>query len=138
MLIKTIAYKFASSDLAWITIPVQTDSAIYRESTSAVRQGTLIDVACVAYVVDISMSKDALYQKLSSLGALFLLVTHTGDKYYLGTDTLKATFSYEKLDGDKPGSKSGYNIKIALKSTPDELFKSFDTESEEGIIVVPE
>jgi hypothetical protein len=138
MLIKTIAYKFASSDLAWITIPVQTDSAIYRESTSAVRQGTLIDVACVAYVVDISMSKDALYQKLSSLGALFLLVTHTGDKYYLGTDTLKASFTSEKLDGDKPGSKSGYNIKIALKSMPDALFKSFDTASEEGNIVAPE
>jgi hypothetical protein len=138
MLIKTIAYKLASSDLSWINIPVQTDSAIYRETTSAVRQGNLIDVLCSAYIPEISMVKDALYQKLSAVGALFLLVTHTGDKYYLGTDTLKATFTSEKIDGDKPGSKSGYNIKIALKSMPDALFKSFQTESEEGIIVVPE
>jgi hypothetical protein len=137
MLIKTIAHKLASIE-SWINIPIQIDSAIYREISLPVRQGNLIEVQCSAYIPTISMLKDALYQKLSAVGALFLLVTHTGDKYYLGTDTLKATFSYEKLDGDKPGSKSGYNIKIALKSTPDELFKSFDTESEEGIIVVPE
>jgi len=138
MLIKTIAYKLALSDLNWIHIPIQIDSAIYREVSSLVRQGTLIDIQCTAYVPTLYVSRDVLYQKLSASGALFLLITNTDHKYYVGTDFLKATFTYEKLDGDKPGSKSGYNIKIALKSTPDALSKSFVSLGEEIIIVIPD
>ena len=41
--------------------------------------------------------------------------------------------NYKFEDDKKPG-----NIKIALKSMPDALFKSFDTASEEGNIVAPE
>jgi len=136
MLIKTIAYKFESKDTNWIMIPVQIDSAVYHENSSSVRQGSLLNAQCTAYSPSLKMWKDSLFQKLTALGGLFLLVTHTSDKYYLGTDTLKATFNYEKLDGDKPGSKSGYNIKIELKTTPDALYQSFDMQGDDGNIVV--
>lgn len=138
MQFKIIAYKLSSSETSWKLIPIQAESVTYSESDSSVRQGNLIEVNCTAYVPGITMARDSEFQKLSALHGMFLFVTVAGDKYYVGTSGCKALFSYEKLDAGKPGSRSGYNIKIYLKSAPDQLFKSFASEGDGGNIAFTE
>jgi len=125
MLIKTISYKLNSADPLWKLIPIQLDSAIYTENSSTVRQGTLIEATCTAYVPHISLERDTEMNQLASLGGLFILKTINNEFFSLGTQNLKASFSFTKLDGDKPGSKSGYNIRVFFKTPVTSIFKSF-------------
>lgn len=136
MLIKTIAYKFASSDASWKNIPLQNQSAVFDETFEKVRQGPLRSAVITAYVPHITDGLDLAFEKLAFKGGLFVAITPEQDKYYLGSDAIKATFVLQKVDGGPAGSKSGYNITISVKSASGAVFKSFLSEGEGGNIVV--
>lgn len=124
MLIKQITYKVDSKDSDWKSIPIQLDSVIYSETNTAVRQGNLLEAVCTAYVPHVTIERDADFNQIAAKGGLFILKTVADEFYHLGVQKLKASFTYTKVDGDKPGSKSGYNIRISYKTSPTEIFKS--------------
>lgn len=138
MLLKNIAYKFASSDPEWTAIIFQKNSAIFSETVKPSRSGDLFNCEISAYCPHLSDSKDKLFQKLTAAGAMFLLQNVDGDLHYIGSNEAKAMFSYTKTDGDKPGSRSGYQIKISYVSAIPSAFKSFETAGDGINIAIPD
>jgi hypothetical protein len=138
MLLKTIAYKFASSDPEWTAINFQKNSAIFSETVKPTRSGDLFNCEISAYCPHLSDIKDKLFQKLTAAGALFVLGNVSGDLHYIGSDTMRALFGFTKMDGDKPGSRSGYQIKISYVSAIPSAFKSFETAGDYINIVIPD
>ncbi len=134
MLIKTLAYKFASADANWTEIPIQNQSCNLFSDNQLVREGKLTTTEITAYVAHTSQSRHDVFNDLTAKGALFVAITPGNDKYYLGTDTARAAFTFENVDGGKAGSKRGYNIKILLKSASPLNFKSFQSQLDSSII----
>ncbi|MDA3943692.1 MAG: hypothetical protein PF694_09165 [Bacteroidetes bacterium] len=138
MLLKTIAYKFASSDPEWTAIIFQKNSAIFSETVKTTRSGDLFNCEISAYCPHLSAIKDESFRKLTAAGALFVLENVTGDLHYIGSDTMRALFEFTKMDGDKPGSRSGYLIKISYVSAIASAFKSFATGGDDINIAIPD
>ena len=136
MLIKTLAYKLASSETSWKNIPLQNQSGVFEELFERSRSGPLRSAVVTGYVPHINDALDAAFEKLSFKGGLFVAVTPEQDKYFLGSDAMRATIVTQKVDGGPAGSKSGYNITISVKSAAGAVFKSFLSEGEGGNIVV--
>jgi hypothetical protein len=136
MHIKTISYKLKGSDAFWKKIPIRQDSLIFRQKSDPVRQGNLIETIITAFVPFHSEQKDNEFTSLSSLHGLFALTDFNSDSHFLGTDTNKAAFTFEKTGTGKPGSPVGYDIKIHLKSTPESVLQSFAMAAYGGNIAI--
>ncbi len=134
MLIKKIAFRFISTE-PWTEIPFQNGSAKMVESNSISPAGTLFALNVNAYVAHISDEKDAHYAKLATGGGLFLLLTQEGHNYRIGSLELRASFTYERMDGGGAGSKSGYNISINYKGPKAATFKIHNPD--EPVIIDP-
>ncbi len=126
MLISTVAYKINSSDYNWTKLPIQNSSIQFSEKSKQNRPGTTFPLTIMGYIPHITNERDEEYARLAAAGGLFLLMNANGDRYYCGNDALRANFEYEKVDGGKPGSKSGYQFEITLFSPDAALFQSFN------------
>lgn len=125
MLIKKIQFKLQTSDPEWTEIVFQKNSAIFRERPSRERPGNLYTIELTAYCPHISPEKDQLFLMLLEVGAIFAVTKIDDSGYIFGSDSMRALFFYNKLDGDKPGSKSGYDIKISHISAFPSTLASF-------------
>jgi hypothetical protein len=134
MLIKTLAYKFASGYANWVEIPIQNQSANLISENSKRREGKLTTTEITAYVPHSSQTKHEAFNQLTAAGGLFVAITPGNDKYFLGTDSQKAVFTFENIEGGKAGSRGGYNIKILSKTASPLNFKSFQSALDSSII----
>lgn len=138
MLLKTIAYKFASSDTEWTAIRFQQGSGVFKESVAPTRSGDLYKTEITAFLSRITINKETRLRELTNAGALFQIINMEGTRHFVGSDELKAMVEYTKIDGDKVGSRSGYMLKISYTSPIPSVLPSFAEVGDDNNIVIPD